>query len=92
MNYKSEQTQGSVSHFDVSGSVEEDSEPPFIVDMYVYPKSLANLSRASALMERIPSLVRIRAKLVPSRLSEREFWTRFFAIVRDAVLVTLRNS
>ena len=59
---------------------------------YVQCLFVCFLCRASALLEELPGLGRVRRKLVPSRLSEEEFWARFFSIVREAVLLTLGNS
>eukprot|EP00933_Yihiella_yeosuensis_P082709 TRINITY_DN96690_c0_g1_i1.p1 TRINITY_DN96690_c0_g1~~TRINITY_DN96690_c0_g1_i1.p1 ORF type:complete len:166 (+),score=27.33 TRINITY_DN96690_c0_g1_i1:89-586(+) len=40
---------------------------------------------AGALLETVPSLCRVRFRLVPSRLKENVFWSRYFAEVRCVV-------
>ncbi|CAE8591429.1 unnamed protein product, partial [Polarella glacialis] len=40
---------------------------------------------AGALLEWSPSLVKVRFRLVPSRMKEEAFWSRYFAAVREVV-------
>lgn len=44
------------------------------------------------MLERFPAVAKARLKLVPSRLSEEDFWQRYFALVRESVLLTISNS
>jgi hypothetical protein len=50
--------------------------------------------RAVELLEMFPSLREARFRLVPARLSEEKFWSRFFTLLRERVLDTiiLKNS
>ena len=47
---------------------------------------------AAALMERIPALKSVRLRLVPSFMSEDEFWARYLSVVRFSIIDTFDNS
>jgi hypothetical protein len=73
--------------------VEGFDDDPFEVSLYViWAIFLNQCLRASALLDRLPNLGEVRRKLVPSRLSEEQFWAAFLVLVREEVLKTIDNS
>ncbi len=55
-------------------------ENPFLVDL------------ANGLMNRIPHLKRVRSRLVPKRLSEDLFWSKYFSLIQSVVVKTICPS
>lgn len=59
-----------------------------------YRKVIRFYFRAVELLEMFQPLREARFRLVPARLSEEKFWSRFFTLLRERVLETiiLKNS
>lgn len=55
------------------------------------PDEIPVVEIATALLELIPSMSRVRFRLVPVEMSEDEFWVRMFGLLRVRVLATLHE-